>query len=259
MANALWDSYFYKGTTTLRNKHGILDARELRRRWYALADARILELQAQGSQLQPASGVPDLAFMQAIHRHINQDTFDWAGELRVVNMYKGSARASLCRVETIPAAAAVMDDYYRAHNGFENMQREPFLDCFTVFAGEWNRIHPFRDANGRACKVFLGYVADRAGYTFELKNVAPEDWNSAFAQDARGMPHTLRQVLSRAVRSKLARDFELMEPGACVQAHPALGRVQLYLAKLVEMSEAKGAQIRQIEAAVSGVSSFSVQ
>ncbi len=40
-----------------------------------------------------AEGVPkgsfDLAHLRAIHRHLFQDVYDWAGELRTVEIFKG--------------------------------------------------------------------------------------------------------------------------------------------------------------------------
>jgi len=75
------DPYVYPGTSTLRNKLNITDADEL-----DAFERRMVAARA-------AEGVPvgdfDLAHLRAIHRHLFQDVYDWAGELRTVEISKG--------------------------------------------------------------------------------------------------------------------------------------------------------------------------
>jgi cell filamentation protein len=73
--------YIDPGTTTLRNKLGIIDPDEL-----DAFERRMVAARA-------AEGVPigdfDLTHLRAIHRHLFQDVYDWAGELRTVEIFKG--------------------------------------------------------------------------------------------------------------------------------------------------------------------------
>jgi cell filamentation protein len=75
------DFYIDPGTTTLRNKLGIIDPDEL-----DAFERRMVAARA-------AEGVPigdfDLTHLRAIHRHLFQDVYDWAGELRTVEIFKG--------------------------------------------------------------------------------------------------------------------------------------------------------------------------
>jgi cell filamentation protein len=72
------DPYVYPGTTILRNKLGIRDA--------ATLDALERRMVAQ----RMAEGIPtgdfDLAHLQAIHRHLFQDVYHWAGKIRTVEL-----------------------------------------------------------------------------------------------------------------------------------------------------------------------------
>lgn len=72
--------YKYPDSNTLRNKLDIRDAR-------ALADT-----EAEFALARIEQGVPtgdfDLKHLQDIHRHIFQDVYDWAGELRQVDFRK---------------------------------------------------------------------------------------------------------------------------------------------------------------------------
>jgi cell filamentation protein len=75
------DPYIYPGTATLRNKLSITESDQL-----DAFERRMVVARA-------AEGIPtgdyDLAHLQAIHRHLFQDVYDWAGELRTVEISKG--------------------------------------------------------------------------------------------------------------------------------------------------------------------------
>ena len=75
------DPYTYPGSTALRNKLGLTDAVRLDRLERQLVTQRATE----GI---PAGGF-DLAHLRAIHWHLFQDVYDWAGKLRTVEIAKG--------------------------------------------------------------------------------------------------------------------------------------------------------------------------
>src|SRR5215470_678529 len=74
------DPYLISGTKVLRNRLGISDARRLDRIERRLVADRI----AEGAPI----GAFDLTHLRAIHRHLFQDVYDWAGELRTVEISK---------------------------------------------------------------------------------------------------------------------------------------------------------------------------
>jgi cell filamentation protein len=75
------DPYVYPGTQTLRNRLDITNPKELSRVERSLVTDRI----AQGIPQGPF----DLTHLRAIHRHLFQDIYDWAGQLRTVEINKG--------------------------------------------------------------------------------------------------------------------------------------------------------------------------
>jgi fido (protein-threonine AMPylation protein) len=79
------DPYVYPGTSTLRNRYGVRDPTELARRETAASIVRLAELAAR-----PIPGAYDLAHLQAFHRRIFGDVYDWAGEIRTVAIAKGT-------------------------------------------------------------------------------------------------------------------------------------------------------------------------
>lgn len=77
------DPYVYPGTTILRNKLDIRDAATL-----DLAERRFTTIRAR-------QGIPqgdfDLGHLKAIHHHLFQDVYEWAGKIRTVEISKGES------------------------------------------------------------------------------------------------------------------------------------------------------------------------
>lgn len=80
----LWEDYYIPSTRTLRNllggndnPDGMLDPVELERIELELVAIRMAELAKA-----PIVGKFDLTHMKAIHRHLFQDVYEWAGEIR---------------------------------------------------------------------------------------------------------------------------------------------------------------------------------
>ena len=77
------DPYVYPGTSVLRNLRDFRDAGVLSE-FEAEATARRL----RQLEHKPLSGAFDSLHLQAIHRHIFQDVFEWAGDFRTVSISK---------------------------------------------------------------------------------------------------------------------------------------------------------------------------
>ena len=79
------DPYLYPGLKVMRNRLGIRQAQRLEQAAWELT-----ALRAATIELGPlVRGLPHLC---AIHRQIYQDVFDWAGQLREVDIYQGDTR-----------------------------------------------------------------------------------------------------------------------------------------------------------------------
>lgn len=79
------DPYLYSGLKVMRNRLGIRQAQRLEQAAWDLT-----ALRAATIELGPlVRGLPHLC---AIHRQLYQDVFDWAGQLREVDIYQGDTR-----------------------------------------------------------------------------------------------------------------------------------------------------------------------
>lgn len=151
-----WDPYLDLDAGVLRNRLGITDAAEL-----AQAEANFTSVQIAQLRRRPLPGRYDLAHLQAFHRHIFSDVYEWAGQLRTVSLGKG---ALFC----LPQHLVVVGDEIfgeLARNGYlRNLGRADFLDGVTELTAKLNALHPFREGNGRTQRAFLGQLARDAGH-----------------------------------------------------------------------------------------------
>ena len=102
--------------------------------------------------------------LQAIHKYLFEDIYDFAGKLRTVNLAKGNFRfAPLIYLE---AALANID----------RMPQATFDEIIEKYV-EMNIAHPFRDGNGRSTRIWLGHILKtEIGRVVDWSKVDKEDY-----------------------------------------------------------------------------------
>ncbi|MCC6918842.1 MAG: Fic family protein [Alphaproteobacteria bacterium] len=186
--------YFYPDTETLRNRLGIHDAVAL-----AIAEAEL----SRARMRQPLQGVTLTAEgLKAIHRHLFQDVYDWAGAFRTVDMVKLRERgqspvtfapgARVARVEIPRFFGELASDL--AAGAFGNIDPPTFAYRAAVYMADLNIIHPFPEGNGRTQRLFLEQLATRAGYRLDHTRLTAQAWLAA-AIDSYGQDFRVRRTL----------------------------------------------------------------
>jgi cell filamentation protein len=102
----------------LRNLLGITDAAELARAEAALSASRLIDLERRR-----LPGRYDLAHLQAFHRYILGDVYDWAGQLRTVSIAKGSV---FCLPQHMESYAADVFGRLAAADPLRGLARDAF-------------------------------------------------------------------------------------------------------------------------------------
>ena len=146
----------------LENKLGITNSAELAREEERISKKKAVELFERGSLDKLAPG--RFASLQAIHKALFKDIYDFAGELRTVNLAKGNFRfAPLMYLE---AALANID----------KMPQSTFDEIVEKYV-EMNIAHPFREGNGRSTRLWLDQMlkAD-IGQVVDWSRVDKEDY-----------------------------------------------------------------------------------
>ncbi|MET0886143.1 MAG: Fic family protein [Mycetocola sp.] len=170
-----WESYLIPGTSrVLRNKLDSSDPYGVRD--YQLLDTLESEItlgKVDDLLTRPIRGNFDLEHMQRIHRYLLGDVYDWAGQIRDVNMSKRDvAYASHDRIETIwktEHARIAKRRFLRQSDSTEN-----FALGLARFWGEVNHAHAFREGNTRSQMVFFEQLADQAGRSLAIERFAPQ-------------------------------------------------------------------------------------
>ena len=134
------DPYTYDNGT-LRNRLGITDAADLAAIEADVSLQRITEIEAAG-----LPGGFDLTHLRLVHRCIFGDLYDWAGELRTVDISKGSSLFCLVRF-LLAAAAQVFDELKLLRDTLSDDDELPV--GLADWYAELNALHPFREGNGR--------------------------------------------------------------------------------------------------------------
>jgi len=170
------DPYCHPGTTVLRNRlhlagQAALDAFE--------ADA----VTQRGSEPLPA-GRLTLAHFRAVHRHLFQDVYAWAGRTRTVRIAKNESM--FCYPEHIDMQARDLFSWLADHDRLRNLSAEDFAAQGAHFLSELNAIHMFREGNGRAQMAFFAMLADRAGHRLDFDRLDPEPFLAAMIAAFKG-------------------------------------------------------------------------
>jgi cell filamentation protein len=136
-------------------------------------------------------GQYDLTHLRAFHRFIFEGFYEWAGELRTVEISK---TAPFCQLRFLHSSAATTFGRL-AHELLGADGRVEFLDRLTVHFGEVNALHPFREGNGRAQRAFFAQLAGDAGYVIDWSRVDPAQNAEAARASLRGDDAQLRGLL----------------------------------------------------------------
>jgi len=163
------DPYLYFGSAVLRNKLGITNADRLD----AVERALVVQRAAEGI---PA-GAFDLTHLCTIHRHLFQDIYDWAGELRTVEIAKDGHQFQFRQfIET-----GMSDVHRRLERAdfLKDLSAGEFAEAAAVIMGDVNYVHPFREGNGRTQLFYLEQLAAQAGHPLDLSRLNFAGWITA--------------------------------------------------------------------------------
>jgi len=162
------DPYIDASTGVLTNLLGISSAHDLAKTEASLAYGRSLDLDMRVPPVPPF----DMGHLKAIHKHLFQDIYSWAGEIRTIDISKGHTRfASAIAIN--PAGTKLFREM--GNEGWlKGKNRREFADRAEHYLGEINVLHPFRDGNGRAQRYFMAQIGSWCGHPIVLGKIPVE-------------------------------------------------------------------------------------
>jgi cell filamentation protein len=183
--DAIDDPYTYENSTVLINKLDLRNQSELDDFEAEISSARANEPLPQGNL--------DFAHYCAVHRHLFQDVYEWAGTPRTVRMSKQGN--PFCFPEHIDAQASKLFADLKAENYLEDLSANVFAERAAHFLAELNAVHAFREGNGRAQLTFFALFADRAGHPLDLEKLDPDAMLKAMIASFEGDESGLKAMI----------------------------------------------------------------
>jgi cell filamentation protein len=189
-----WDiKYCYPNSSVLKNKLNITDANAL-----AIAEREITAARIAGIINNPVRGKLDFKHLRDIHHSIFRDVYTWAGKTRTVDISKGN---QFCLSKHIYTYAGDVFAKLKGESFLVGIMLDEIPELLTYYLSEINVIHPFREGNGRAQRMFIEYLAQSAGFDvdFSLVNAGEMIEASAlsFAKEYDVMNEMFRRIVSK--------------------------------------------------------------
>lgn len=179
------DPYCYPGTTVPKNRLGLRDQ--------AALDGYEAVLTALRAEEPLPRGRLGYAHYRAIHRHLFQDLFTWAGKPRTVRIAKGGSL--FCYPEHIDAAMRHLFTGLRNRRFLSGLSAAAFARDAAHVLAELNAIHPFREGNGRTQLTFLVLLATQAGHPLVLDRMDPAAMMAAMIASVHGDEEPLARLI----------------------------------------------------------------
>ena len=146
----------------LDNKLGLTSTAELDCEEERISKKKAAQLFDQ--KLLDTFGVGTFAGLALIHKYLFEDIYDFAGELRTVNIAKGNFRfAPLMYLQS-------------ALENIDKMPQSNFDEIVEKYV-EMNIAHPFREGNGRSTRIWLDHILkNEIGKVVDWSKVDKEDY-----------------------------------------------------------------------------------
>lgn len=135
-------------------------------------------------QRKGITGCFDAKHLQSIHKFIFGDIYDWAGEFRQIEIYKGGTE--FCEPVKINESINALNQKITHDKFYRGLSLDETANGLSDILAELNSIHPFREGNGRTQRIFLEQLALNAGWDLSFEKWSENDTRDASRTAARG-------------------------------------------------------------------------
>ena len=173
------------------NKLGIENSADLAREEEKISKKKAMELFENAIFDTMEAG--RFSSLKAIHKYLFEDIYEFAGEIRKVNLSKGNFRfAPLMYLEV-------------ALENIDKMPQSTFEEIVEKYV-EMNVAHPFREGNGRSTRIWLDLILKREiGQVVDWSKVEKEDYLLAMERSPIKdieIKHILKEALTDEINSR---------------------------------------------------------
>lgn len=213
-AQAFVDPYLDEYWQILRNKVHARTASEL-----ATAETQLVWARSWEMFEHPTTGRFDLPHLQAIHRHLFQDVYSFAGELRTVNLRKADdIDGWFVPAGQLAAAADGAFGALKQDKFLRGRLKGEFVGGLAEHIDAVNHLHPFREGNGRTQRIFFSQLSARAGYVLHWDRISAEENVAASRSGATAWVPLLERMTEPGTGRTRAYDRERTALQIAIQA-----------------------------------------
>jgi len=175
----------------LENKLGITSSADLAREEERISKKKALALFETGILDKLEAGT--FSALQSVHKYLFEEIYEFAGELRTVNLSKGNFRfAPLMYLEV-------------SLENIDKMPQSTFDEIVEKYV-EMNIAHPFREGNGRSTRIWLDLIFKaELGKVVDWSKVDKEDYLLAMERSPVRdieIKHVLKEALTDEINSR---------------------------------------------------------
>ncbi|WP_200898228.1 Fic/DOC family protein [Xenorhabdus khoisanae] len=186
------DAYTDPKTGVLLNRLGLTNQDELDKAEAAYVATRSIELAYRPLTISSECAYT-LEHLQAIHKKLFGDVYEWAGQVRTIDISKGNTRFAhhgTIKREAQRLTRQLADEHY-----LKGLDREEFSRRVGFYMGELNVLHPFREGNGRTLREYVRQLAHDAGFTIRWDQIDPENLIDAAIHAYHGQSSFLARII----------------------------------------------------------------
>ena len=185
------DYYCYPDSSVMKNKLGIRDEKAL-----IEAERKLTFIKTAELEHNPLPGGLDFDYLRRIHRFLFGEIYEWAGENRKIDISRGNI---FCMHELIDVCMNQLMDELKREGFLNSLDRDEVIKQLAYYIGEMNTIHPFREGNGRAQRVFIRELAARNGIRLAFEKITPKEMIEASDKTFHHEYELMEELLKRAV------------------------------------------------------------
>lgn len=175
----------------LENKLGLANTDDLAREEERISKKKACALFDNGMRDQLPAGT--VSSLKVIHKYLFDEIYDFAGEIRKVNISKGNFRF---------APMMYLD---AALENIEKMPQSTFDEIVEKYV-EMNIAHPFREGNGRSTRIWLDCIFKKElGMVVDWSKVDKDDYLFAMERSPIKdieIKHILKAALTYEINSR---------------------------------------------------------
>jgi cell filamentation protein len=208
------EQYTIPGTSVLRNKLGITNAPALAQAEADFSTFRLVELQTK-----PIAGAFTIEHLQRIHHHIFQDLYEFAGELRKIELPERVLRGATTPAE-IERSLNKLFDRLSSENKLKGYELEEWTERSATYLGEMSKIQPFLVGNGQVLREFSDELARANGLSLQWDGISRD----GMEEDLESLQMSTDSNLRRLILLAMDPDPEKIRPSRGEDGLPNIDR-----------------------------------